>query len=142
MSDNSMTARAIYESWEKRDYDGIVENMIEQVVFTDMARSQVHDGRAAVRDFFESWATACPDSGCGAKVIAYSDGVVVVEGVWVGTNTGPFGPFGATGQEVSMPWVNVLRFNPEGQIMAGAAYYDQLTPLTQLQHLQLPGVEV
>ena len=35
--------------------------------------------------------------------------------------------------------MNVLRFGSDGKIVGGAAYYDQLTILVQLGHLQAPA---
>ncbi len=61
------------------------------------------------------------------------------EGVYAGTNTGAFGPFPATGRSVSLPWINVLRFDSDGRIIGGGAYYDQLTVMTQLGHMEPPA---
>ena len=139
MPDNATIARSFFEAWEKRDFDALGKYFAEGVSFNDPPRNQVIKGKKDLSDFYESWALACPDSTCGATVIAASGDTVAVEGVWVGTNSGPFGPFPATGRSVSMPWVNVLRFNGEGQITDGAGYYDQLTPLTQLGHMRVPS---
>jgi ketosteroid isomerase-like protein len=71
--------------------------------------------------------------------LAASDDTAVFDGVWAGTNTGAFGPFAATGRSVSMPWANVLRFEPDGRIIDGTAYYDQLTAMIQLGHMEPPA---
>jgi len=139
MTDNSAVGQSLFDAWEKREFDVMVENMAEDVSFNDAPRNQVITGKAAVRDWYASWAGACPDGVAGGNVIAASGDTVAVEGVYVGTNTGPFGPFAATGKSVSMPWVNVLRFGSDGKIVGGAAYYDQLTIMVQLGHLQAPA---
>src|SRR4051794_37468043 len=110
MSDNAATARSLYDAWEKRDFDGVVENMVDDVFFNDATSGRDIKGKADVRDFYATWATACPDSVCGAVVVAASEDAVAIEGLWEGTNTGAFGPLPASGRSVSMPWVNVLRF--------------------------------
>ena len=113
--------------------------MAEDVSVNDNPRGQVIKGRAAVRDWYASWAGACPDSVAGATVVAASGDTVAIEGVWVGKNTGTFGPFAATGRSVSMPWVNVLRFGADGKIVSSAAYHDQLSVMVQLGHMQAPA---
>ena len=45
----------------------------------------------------------------------------------------------ATGRSVSLPWVNILRFDSDGRIIGGGAYYDLLTVMTQLGHMQPPA---
>ena len=72
-------------------------------------------------------------------MVAASDDTAVFEGVYAGTNTGAFGPFLATGRSVSLPWINVLRFDSDGRIIGGGAYYDQLTVMTQLGHMEPPA---
>jgi steroid delta-isomerase-like uncharacterized protein len=139
MTDNSTVGRDLFEAWEKRDFDAMVEHMAEDVSFNDAPRSQVIKGKTAVRDWYASWAGACPDSVAGAKLIAASGDTVALEGVYIGKNTGPFGPFPATGRPVSMPWANVLRFGSDGKIVGGTAYYDQLTIMVQLGHVQAPA---
>jgi steroid delta-isomerase-like uncharacterized protein len=139
MSNNAGTASAAFEAWEKRDFDGVVENMTEDVVVTDRSRGEEIKGRADVKAFYASWATACPDSTCGHAVVAASGDAVAVEGLWTGTNTGPFGPFEPSGRTVSMPWINNLHFNDDGKIVKVSVLYDQLGVLSQLGHLTMPA---
>jgi steroid delta-isomerase-like uncharacterized protein len=139
MSDNAATARSLYEAWERRDFDAVVENMTDDVLFNDATSGQLIKGKTDVRDFFASWATACPDSVCGATVVAAADDAVAIEGLWEGTNTGPFGPLAATGRSVSMPWVNVLRFDTDGRISGGSAYANLLPVMIGLGHVEPPA---
>jgi steroid delta-isomerase-like uncharacterized protein len=139
MSDNTATARALYEAWEKRDFDALAETLADGVSFNDATSGRVIEGKADVKDFYASWAVACPDSVAGATVVAASDDTVAIEGVWAGTNTGPFGPLPATGRSVSMPWANVLHFDPDGRIIGGAAYANLLPVMIQLGHMQPPA---
>ena len=59
-----------------------------------------------------------------------------MEGVYAGTNTGIFGSFPPTGRTVSLPWTNVYRFDSTGKILNVTAYFDLVTLLTQLGHLE------
>ena len=133
------TARSLYDAWERRDFDAVVENMADGVSINDTTSDQLIKGRTAVKEFFASWAVACPDSVCGATIVAASDDTVTIEGVWAGTNTGAFGPFPATGRSVSMPWVNVLRFDPDGRIIDGSVYANLLPVMIQLGHIEPPA---
>jgi len=136
MSDNAAAAQSFFQAWEKRNFKTIGKHLAEGVSLHDVPRGQVVKGKTDVTDFYSSWATACPDSTAGATVFAASDDTVAIAGVWAGTNTGPFGPLPATGRSVAMPWANLLRFDPDGLIIDGTAYYDQLTALTQLGHME------
>jgi len=134
------TAGALFEAWERRDFDTMVENMADGISINDATSGQVIKGKEGAKAFYASWASACPDSTCGFSVVAASDDTATIEGVWSGTNTGPFGPFPATGRSVSMPWVNVLRFDSAGRIVDGAAYANLLPVMIQLGHIPtLPG---
>ena len=73
------------------------------------------------------------------RMVAASGDTAVFEGVYAGTNDGAFGPLPATGRSVTLPGVNVLRFDSEGKIIGGSAYYDLLTVMTQLGHMEPPG---
>jgi steroid delta-isomerase-like uncharacterized protein len=138
MADNAATARTLFEAWEKRDFDAFFDRLAGDVSFNDAPRGQVVNGQANVRDWYASWATAFPDAVAGATVVCASGDSVAVEGLFAGTNTGDFGPLAATGKSVSLPWANVLRFDDDGRIIAGSAYYDQLTIMIQLGHIDAP----
>jgi steroid delta-isomerase-like uncharacterized protein len=139
MSDSAAAGQSFYDSWEKRDFDAVEACMADDVSFHDAPQGEVLKGKAAVKDWYASWAAACPDSVAGATLVAASDDTAVFEGVWAGSNNGAFGPFPPTGRSVSLPWLNVLRFDDEGRIVGGAAYYDQLTVMIQLGHMAPPA---
>jgi steroid delta-isomerase-like uncharacterized protein len=139
MTDSAARALSLFGAWEKRDFDGLVEQMAEDVLVNDHPRGVVINGRSDVKDWFASWAEACPDSTAGVTVAATSEDTAVTQGLYAGTNTGPFGPFAATGRSVSMPFANVIRFDGNGRMVEFAAYYDQLTLLSQLGHAQAPA---
>ena len=66
---------------------------------------------------------------------------VVVEGVFLGTNTGPMvGPLvalPATGRRVELPVCDIWKVR-NGRIVENHIYYDQVTFLTQLGVLMSP----
>jgi steroid delta-isomerase-like uncharacterized protein len=139
VADNASTAQALFDAWEKRDFDTFGGQLAHDVSFNDAPRGQVVEGQANVRDWYASWAAAFPDAVAAAMVVCASGDTVAIEGLFAGTNTGDFGPLAATGKSVSVPWANVLRFDSDGRIIAGSAYYDQLTIMTQLGHIDAPA---
>jgi hypothetical protein len=62
--------------------------------------------------------------------------VVITQFMSVGTNDGPLGSFKPSGKRASLPFCEITRFDPQGRIVSGGAYYDQYTLLTQLGHAQ------
>ena len=135
MSDNTAVAQSLFKAWEKRDFKALGKRLADGVTLHDVPRGQLIKGKADVTEYYASWTAACPDAVVDATIVAASDDTVAVEGVWAGTNTGPFGSLPPTGRSISMPWANLLRFDPSGLVMQGTAYYDQLTALTQLGHM-------
>lgn len=138
MSDATAAGQSFYDLWGKRDFDAMAECLAGAVSFNDAPRNQVINGRSAVREWYAAWADACPDAVAGATLVTTSDDIAVFEGLFTGTNTGPFGPFPASGRSVSLPWINVLRLDTAGRIISGTAYYDQLTLMIQLGHMKPP----
>ena len=72
---------------------------------------------------------------------AFNNGgnIVVAEFAGQGVNDGPMGPLPATGRSMSLPFCEIMRFNNDGQIVSGAAYYDQMSIMVQLGHVQPAG---
>jgi len=138
-SGNAQTATGIFTAWEKRDFDGLTAPMSEDVVVEDKPRGETIKGRDGARGWFASWADACPDSVVNTRVVGESEDTVVLEGLWEGTNTGPFGPVPATGKAVTLPFVNIMWFDGDGNVTRATAYYDQLSLLTQLGLVEPPG---
>jgi steroid delta-isomerase-like uncharacterized protein len=138
MSDAASAGQAFIDALEKRDFDAMGECLAEEVTFNDAPRGQVINGRAAVRDWYTAWLDACPDAVIGATLASASNDTAVFEGVFAGTNTGPLGPYAATGRPVSVPYVNVFRFDATGRIVRGSGYYDQLSLMVQLGHMEAP----
>jgi steroid delta-isomerase-like uncharacterized protein len=131
-------AFALFEAWERRDWDAVAGLVADDVRFADHPTGRTLDGRSQFLEWFESWAEACPDSTVSPTVLAAGDDAVV-QGVWRGTNDGAFGPFPATGRRVELPFVNVAHGDGAGRIARGEAYYDQLGLLVQLGHMEPPA---
>ena len=75
----------------------------------------------------------------GAQYIDGGD-TVVAEFTGRGINDGPLGPMPKSGRQLNMAFCEIMRFNPQGQIISGATYYDVMTMMTQLGHAATAGV--
>jgi ketosteroid isomerase-like protein len=112
MADYARTGMGVFEAWERRDFDALVQVMSDGVVVNDVPRNLLIKGKSEVKDWFHAWVAACPDSTAGATLVAAADDVVVIQGVWQGRNTGSFGPMAPTGRSIAMPWVGIARLTP------------------------------
>lgn len=89
--------------------------------------------------YLASWFDAFPDTAIDGGQYSVAGDVVVHQSVERATNNGPLGAFPATGRSVSVPFCEVWRLDWEGRIVTGDLYYDQLSLMVQLGHVQPPS---
>lgn len=135
-SRNVQTLRSAHESWNKRDFAGVIRNAADKIVYTDQAQTRTMNGRDNLRQWVEEWAKAFPDGKITKPEYIDAGEVVVARFIVEGTNTGPFGSLKASGRRVSLPFCEIARFDQQGKLLTGSCYYDQYTLLTQLGHVQ------
>jgi hypothetical protein len=58
---NVKTLRAAHESWNKRDFAGVIDNAAESFTYTDHARALTLSSREKFREWTEGWAKAFSD---------------------------------------------------------------------------------
>lgn len=138
-SKNVETHRAAHEAWNRRDFDGAVSAMVENMTYTDHPRGLTLKSRQEFREWIAEWAQAFSDGKIIDARYADAGDTVVAQFLAQGTNDGSFGPFPATGREVTFPLCEVLYFDEEGRVVRGEAYYDQLSLLVQLGHVEAPA---
>jgi steroid delta-isomerase-like uncharacterized protein len=135
-SKNVDNIRAAHESWNRRDFDGIVRNMADDVVYTDKARNLKINGKQNFKQWTQAWAKAFSDGKItNARYIDAGD-TVVTEFTVEGTNDGPFSGLPPTGRRITFSFCEVSHCDANGRAVSGAAYYDLYTVLTQLGHIQ------
>src|SRR6266851_9191746 len=61
-SKNVETLRAAHESWNKRDFQGVISNAAEGLVHTDHSRNIALITRDKFREWTEAWATGFSDA--------------------------------------------------------------------------------
>ena len=101
VTDCAAVALALFDEWEKRDYDAVMDHFADGAVVRDHPRNTTLTAASDIRGWMESWVTACDDSTAGAKATVSSPNGAVIEGTYAGTNTGPLGPLPASGRTVS-----------------------------------------
>jgi steroid delta-isomerase-like uncharacterized protein len=133
---NVETLRAAHESWNRRDFQGVVRNAAEGLIYTDNARTLTLNTRDKFREWTEAWAKGFSDARITNPEYIDAGDVVIAQFTVEGTNDGPLESMPATGRKMSMPFCEVCHFDTQGRIVSGGCYYDQYTLLTQLGHIQ------
>jgi predicted ester cyclase len=131
-SKNVETLRAAHESWNKRDFAGVVKNAAEKLTYTDNARAVTLNNRDKFREWTEGWAKAFSDGRITNSEYIDAGDIVIARFTVVGTNDGLLGSMKPTGRKMSLPFCEICHFDKQGRLMSGECYYDQYTLLTQL----------
>jgi steroid delta-isomerase-like uncharacterized protein len=135
-SKNVETLRAAHESWNQRDFAGVIRNSAEALVYTDNARALTMNSRDQFREWAEAWAKAFSDGRITKPEYIDAGDIVVAQFTAEGTNDGPFDSLKPTGRRMSLPFCEICQFDQQGRIVSGGCYYDQYTLLAQLGHIQ------
>ena len=135
---NVDTHRDSLEAFNDRNWDDAVGAMREDCVYTDHPRNISLKGPREMADWLQDWAQAFSDG--RAVDIHYIDGGEYTVALFhaQGTNDGALGSLPATGKRIDVPFCDILRYDAEGHIIGGEAYYDTMTLMVQLGHMQPP----
>jgi ketosteroid isomerase-like protein len=124
--------RAAHAAFNRRDYEEAVQNLRDDVQYTDHPRDITTKGPVEFVDYLKGWTTAFSDAQIADA--RYIDGgdytVAIFHGR--GTNDGAMGPMQATGKRMNLPYCEVLRYDAEGHVVAGEMFYDAMTMMVQL----------
>src|SRR5260370_482088 len=90
-SKNVEMLRAAHESWNKRDFPGVVKNAAEGLVYTDNARAVTLNSRDKFREWSEGWAKAFSDGRITNPEYIDAGDIVIARFTVVCTKDGPFG---------------------------------------------------
>jgi steroid delta-isomerase-like uncharacterized protein len=133
--DSAGIGREWFESWNDRDFDRGAALAAADLELTQMPFGVTHQGPEGIRQFFEFWSGAFPDSKPElVNVVASEDGVTA-EGIFRGTHEAPLqspsGEIPATGRRVEVPHCFVFGIKG-GKLAEGRLYFDVATLLQQL----------
>lgn len=135
-SKNVETVRAAHDSWNRRDFQGVIRDSSQDLVYTDHGRSLTLKTRDKFKEWTEGWAKAFSDGKITDPKYIDAGDVVVTQFTVEGTNDGPLGSLPPSGRRISLPFCEVCQLDKQGQVVSGGCYYDQYTLLTQLGHIQ------
>lgn len=135
-SPNVETFRQAHQAFNRRDFEDVVSRMSENVTYQDRARGETFQGRDGFKQFMQGWVEAFSDAEVTEAAYADAGDRVIAQFVGRGVNDGPLGPLPATGKEMKVPMCEILRFDESGRVVSGSIYYDQLSLMTQLGHMQ------
>ena len=133
----------------KQHYTNVSEGQVERdrdIMSDDIVHVNAAIGRVSGIEAFLGFASgfkqAFPDLHWEFRQFIEGPDTVVVEAVFLGTNTGPMiGPTGttlpATGKSVELPICDIWKIR-NGRIVENRIYYDQVTFLAQLGLLMSP----
>jgi steroid delta-isomerase-like uncharacterized protein len=139
-SKNVQTALAVYESFNKRDLDGAVKPIAEDLVFENHGLGQTYKSRAEFRDSLQSWITGFTNGMITEPRAIDAGDTVIIRFIGKGKNDGPMGPYQKpTGRTLELPFVDIWQFDAQGRIVAGETYFDMLSMLVQLGHAERPA---
>lgn len=136
---NADTHRTLHELFNERRFDEFDSYMGADYAYID------HPRRTTVHslDEFKAWLGEWTTSFSNAQIIgaSYVEGnnfsVAYFHGR--GDNDGRLGPFEATNRAMDMPFCETLRYDADGRCIGGEVYYDQMTMLMQLGHIEEPS---
>jgi steroid delta-isomerase-like uncharacterized protein len=98
-----------------------------------IATGQVHDGDAAVRQYFKDTRTAFPDQRNELIALRHADDAVIVEFWLLGTHRGPLAGVAPTGKTFRVRMTALFLFEGDGEgIVCERVYFDSASMLRQL----------
>jgi hypothetical protein len=131
--------RSMHEAFNRRDWTTFTEDFTSDTEYTDQPRGEVFKNPQELVDFLKtSWVTAFSD--CMITEADYLDAGndVVAHFTGIGVNDGAFGPMPRTTRQICAPFCEIVRFNDAGKIITISLYYDLMTILVQLGHMERP----
>jgi steroid delta-isomerase-like uncharacterized protein len=134
MTDAAELARQWFDAIHANDVDGAVARLADDVDF--VAPGVSFRGSGPARSFLQGYVEAFPDATFDIRSETSVGSRAVLEGVYVGTNSGPMptpqGEMPATGRSVSLPFVTIVESVDGERISSHRAYWDQMDFMAQL----------
>ncbi|MGH3973856.1 MAG: ester cyclase [Pseudonocardiaceae bacterium] len=131
--------RSAHQAFNRRDWTAVVQNFAADTEYTDQARGVTLKGPQEFVDYLRAtWVAAFSDA--AVTQVSYLDAGshVIAQYTATGTNDGAFGPMPRTGRRIFSSICEIMRFNAAGQATSGSRYYDQMSILVQLGHMEAP----
>ena len=132
--------RAGHEAFNRRDFAAMTTHYADRIRWTDRARGLTFTTPGQFRDdFLTGWVQASSDIEVTDPGYLDAGRSVVATFTVTGTHDGPLGPFPATGRPFTLALCELWHFDPDGRVVGGDLYYDQVSLLMQLGLLPQPS---
>lgn len=110
-------------------------HLAEEAVFIDMVTGQRYEGREAIGEMLHYVYRVAFDAHAEVDRLIVGQGWAALEGVFVGTHTGPFAGIEATGREVRVPLAVTYDVGEAG-ITEGRIYLQSAVMMQQLGEIE------
>ena len=126
------TVRQHMEAENVHDFETVM-NTFSHPRYEIIATGQVHDGDAAVRQYFKDTRSAFPDQRNELIELRQSDDAVIVEFWLLGTHRGALAGIAPTGKSFRVRMTALFLFEGDGDgIVCERVYFDSASMLRQL----------
>ena len=122
----------VIAAWNRRDPDGIMAPVADDVIFRDVAVGMPHVGRAALREAIVEFIGAFPDLHVEVTSTTADGARIAQEWTLTGTHLGAFMGVAATGRWTQTYGATVTTFDEDGRVIEASMYWNPLVLLRQL----------
>ena len=129
--DHAATTRRMYELLSAGDVDGFGELLAEDFVEHEESPG-LEPTKEGVKAFFRMYIAAFPDLRMNAEDVLVSGDKVVARTRATGTHRGEFMGMPATGTNVDVQLIDILRFGDDGLVYEHWGVFDTLAMMQQL----------
>lgn len=137
-SQNIQVVRAMATAINDRNLDALNDYVTPDVVrHSGATPGVVVTNISEFKAFLENDFAAVPDSIQEIDIIFGGGDYVAMHARYIGSQTGPMGPFPASNRKLELPFIGILRLE-KGKVAEIWVEWDNLNALTQLGHFPLP----
>jgi steroid delta-isomerase-like uncharacterized protein len=126
-------------AWNRRDADGAVAHVAEDVIVRDVALAMPLQGRSALKKAIEGYMTAFPDLHVEITSSTLDGLRIAQEWTVTGTHSGDFMGVGPTGRWTETYGATVVTFDEDGVVIEASMYWNMLALCRQLGRAAEPG---
>ena len=122
-----MSVQALVDGWNSRDGERVAAAFTPDGVRVEFAKPGARlEGRAAIAGQAQAYMTAVPDCVLDVRGLEERGAAATLEWTYRGNHTGDIPGLQASGREISLPGVSVLRLR-DGLIEEERVYWDAAT---------------
>jgi hypothetical protein len=136
---HSETHKELHRLFNGRDFDGMAQHMRANLTFEDIPRGLTMKNFDEFKGWLGGWSSAFSDARVDAATYLEGADFSLARFQGRGRNDGPMGSLPASDREMDNPFWELMHYDDEGKVVAGEIHYDQVTLLSQLGHISLPG---